>query len=62
MVNYPTIQLGVVIRYAKYELSVLYCCGDIFEKKCGEKDKKDINKEEQTEECQSSIPRCNKSL
>ena len=28
------------------KLSILYSCGDIFDEKCGEKEKKDIYKEE----------------
>ena len=36
---YPTIQLVIVILYAKYELSILYSCGDIFDEKCREKEK-----------------------
>ena len=35
-VIYPTIQLVIVILYTKYELSILYSCGDIFDKKCYE--------------------------
>ena len=29
----PTIQLVVVDLYTKYEVSILYCCGDIFDEK-----------------------------
>ena len=32
LVLYPTIQLVAVILYTKYELSILYSCGDIFDK------------------------------
>ena len=39
-VIYPMIQLVVVILYTKYELSILYSCGDIFDEKCGEKEKR----------------------
>ena len=45
-VIYPTIQHVAVIQYTKYELSILYSCGDIFDEKYGEKEKKDIYKEE----------------
>ena len=38
-VLYYTIQLDVVILYTKYELSILYSCGDIFDEKCREKEK-----------------------
>ena len=38
-VIYPTIQLVIVILYTKYELSILYICGDIFDEKCREKEK-----------------------
>ena len=33
------IQHVVVILYTKYELSILYSCGDIFNEKCREKEK-----------------------
>ena len=61
LVLYPTIQL-VVILYTKYELSILYSCGDIFDKKCGEKEKRTYTRKKKTGECWFSIPRCNKSL
>ena len=32
LVLYPTIQFVAVILYTKYELSILYSCGDIFDK------------------------------
>ena len=41
----------VVILYTKYELSVLYSCEDIFDEKCGEKEKRTYtrkNKQEKT--------------
>ena len=37
---YPIIQLIIVNLYTKYELPVLYSCGDIFDKKYGEKEKR----------------------
>ena len=40
MVIYPTIQLVIVILYTKYELSILYSWGDIFDEKCREKEKR----------------------
>ena len=43
-VIYPMIQLVVVILYTKYELSILYSCGDIFDKNV-ERKKKDIYKD-----------------
>ena len=39
LVIYPMIQLVIVILYTKYELSILYSCGDICDEKCREKDK-----------------------
>ena len=39
-VVYPTIQLVIVNLYTKYELIVLYSCGDIFDEKYGEKEKR----------------------
>ena len=50
MVIYPMIQLVAVILYTKYELSILYSCGDIFDKNM-ERQKKDIYKGEYTGEC-----------
>lgn len=35
----PTKQLVIVNLYVKYELSIICCCGDIVEEKCGEKEK-----------------------
>ena len=52
LVIYPTI----VNLYTKYELSVLYSCGDIFNEKYWEKEKKNKYREEQTGECSFSIP------
>ena len=40
LVPYPTIQLVIVKLYTKYELPVLYSCGDIFDEKYGEKVKR----------------------
>ena len=45
LVLYPTIQLAAVILYTKYELSILYSCGGIFDKNVERERKKDINKE-----------------
>ena len=36
----PTIQLVVVNLYTKFEVSILNSCGDIFDKKSGEKEKR----------------------
>ena len=36
----PTIQLVVVNLYTKFEVSILNGCGDIFDEKFGEKEKK----------------------
>ena len=36
----PTMQLVVVSLYTKFEVSILYGYGDIFDKKSGEKEKK----------------------
>ena len=36
----PTLQLVIVNLYTKYEHSVLYSCGDIFDEKYGEKEKR----------------------
>ena len=38
MVPHPTIQFVVVILFTKYELSILYSCGDIFDENCREKE------------------------
>ena len=38
MVIYPIIQLAIVFLYTKYELSILYSGGDIFDEKCREKE------------------------
>ena len=40
MIFYPTIRLVIVNLYTKHELSVLYSCGDIFDEKYGEKEKR----------------------
>ena len=40
LVLFPTIQLDIVNLYTKYELSMLYSCGDIFDEKYGEKEKR----------------------
>ena len=58
-----TIQLVVVNLYTKFEVLILNGCGDIFDKKSGEKEKKQKkNREEQTGEGPFSIPRHNLSL
>ena len=36
----PTIELVVVNLYTKFEVSILNGCGDIFDEKSGEKEKK----------------------
>ena len=36
----PTIQLVLVNQYTKFEVSVLNSCGDIFDEKSGEKEKR----------------------
>ena len=49
----PTIQLVVVDLYAKYEVSILNGCEDIFDEKFGKKEKetnKRKNKDEKSEE------------
>ena len=35
----PMIQLVVVNLHTKFEVSILNCCGDIFDEKSGEKEK-----------------------
>ena len=36
----PTIQLVIANLYTKFEDSILNCCGDIFNEKSGEKEKR----------------------
>ena len=36
----PTIQLVIENLYTKYEVSIFNCCGDIFDKKSGQKEKR----------------------
>ena len=36
----PTIQLVVVNQYTRFEVSILNSCGDIFDEKSGEKEKR----------------------
>ena len=55
----PTIQLVLVDLYTKFEVSILNCCGDVFDKKSGKKEK---GKEEQTGECLFAISQYNLSL
>ena len=40
----PTILLVIVNMYTKFEVSILNGCGDIFDEKSGEKEKKNIGK------------------
>ena len=58
----PMIQLVVVNLYTKFEVSILNSCGDIFDEKSGEKEKKNKFREEQIGEGPFSIPRYNLSL
>ena len=58
----PTIQLVVANLYTKFEVSILNDCGDIFDEKSGEKEKKNKHREEQIGEGPFSIPRYNLSL
>ena len=51
-----TIQLVVVNLYTKFEVSILNCCGYIFDEKYGKKEK---GKEEQIEECPFAISQYN---
>ena len=53
---YPTMQLVVVNLYTKFEVSILNGCGDIFDEKSGEKEKKNKYIEEQVGENPFSIP------
>ena len=39
-ISNPTIQLVVVNLYTKFEISILNACGDIFDEKSGEKEKR----------------------
>ena len=39
-ISFPFIKLVTVNLYTKYELHVLYSCGDIFDEKNGEKEKR----------------------
>ena len=54
----PTTQLVVAILYTKFEVSILNGCGDIFDEKSGEKEKKNKYKEEQIGEGPFSITNC----
>ena len=51
-----TIQLVVVNLYTKFEVSILNCCGDIFDEKYAKKEK---GREEQIEECPFAISQYN---
>ena len=51
-----TIQLVVANLYTKYEVSILNGCGDIFDEKSGETEKKNKYREEQIGEGPFSIP------
>ena len=57
-----TIQLVVANLYIKFEVSILNGCGDILDKKSGEKKKKNKYSEKQIGEGPFSIPRYNLSL
>ena len=48
--------------YTKFEVSIFNSCGDIFDEKSGEKEKKNKYREEQIGEGQFSIPQYNMSL
>ena len=58
----PTIQLASVNLYTKFRVSILNGCGDIFDEKSGEKEKKNKYREEQIGEGPFLIPRYNLSL
>ena len=58
----PTIQLIVVTQYTKFEVSIFNGCGDIFDEKFGNKEKRNKQKEEQIGECPFAIPRYNLAL
>ena len=58
----PTIQLVIVNLYTKFEVSILNGCGDIFDEKSGEKEKKNKYRKEQIGEGPFSIPRYSLSL
>ena len=62
LVLYPAIQLVIVNLYTKYELSVLYSCGDIFDEKIWRERKKNKYREEQVGDSSFSIPRYNLPL
>ena len=51
----PTMQLVVVNLYTKFEVSILNGCGDIFDKKSGEKEKKN-NKASQAIQSPRTVP------
>ena len=53
-----TIQLVVAILHTKFEVSILNGCGDIFDEKYGEKEKKNKYKEEQIGDGPFSITTC----
>ena len=57
-----TIQLVVANLYTKFEVSILNGCGNIFDDKSGEKEKKNKYREQQIGEGPFSIPRYNLSL
>ena len=48
--------------YTIFEASILNSCGDIFDEKSGEKEKKNKHREKQIGEGPFSIPRYNLSL
>ena len=52
----------ILNQYTKFEVSILNGCGVIFDKKSGEKEKRNKYKEEQIGECPFAIPQYNLSL
>ena len=53
---YDITKIVVVSLYTKFEVSILNCCGDIFDKKSGKKEK---GREEQIGECPFAISQYN---
>ena len=58
----PTIKHVVPNHYTKFYVSILNSCGDIFDEKSGEKEKKNKYREEHIGEGPFSFPRYNLSL
>ena len=56
------IRLVAVILYTKYELSILYSCGDIFDEKYGEKEKRSYTRKNTQEnagsQCHDATSHC----